>query len=395
MPRAVVAIGFCSLLTDVSSESVTAILPLYVTSGLGLSLFAYSVVDGLYQGASTLVRIPAGYVADRLDRPKRVAFLGYALSALTRLGLLLTTGLGAIAALITADRVGKGVRTAPRDSLISLATDRAALGRAFGVHRALDTLGACLGPLFAFALLMQLPGDFDAVFVVSLAAALLGLAVLVFLVPDLRQRGAGSPGSPGVPPHRVPLRAALVGKSRQLVALALPLSLLSVGDGVVYAVLLERDLVSGTWLPLLGLGTSAVYLATAVPLGAIADRIGRCRFFVLGHLALAATYALILAPARGHMVVLLAVAGLGLYYAATDGLLAAVSSAVAAAGHRSTTIAVTQTTAAVGRGLASVLFGALWTVAGDDAAVACFLTALLVAVPVGVAVVRRAGLEAF
>ncbi|HEX8495879.1 MAG TPA: MFS transporter, partial [Actinomycetales bacterium] len=159
----VVLLGIVSMLTDISSEAVSAILPLYLTAVLGLGPIAYGVVDGLNQGVSALVRLLGGWLADRTDHPKRVAALGYGLSALSRLALLPATGLAAITGVVTVDRLGKGLRTAPRDALISAASDPRDLGRAFGVHRSLDTLGAVIGPLLAFAVLAAVPGGYSSV----------------------------------------------------------------------------------------------------------------------------------------------------------------------------------------------------------------------------------------
>ena len=115
----VIALGVVSLVTDVSSESVAAILPLYITGVLGLSTVAYGFLDGIYQGISAIVRIMGGWAADRGDQPKWVAFFGYGVSALARIGLLFATGFGALVAVVAVDRLGKGVRTAPRDALIT------------------------------------------------------------------------------------------------------------------------------------------------------------------------------------------------------------------------------------------------------------------------------------
>ncbi|WP_396654428.1 MFS transporter, partial [Microbacterium sp.] len=133
----VVTLGVVSLLTDVSSESITAVLPLYVTGYLGMSTIAFGFIDGLYQGVSALVRIAGGYTSDRLDRPKWVAFAGYGMAALARVGLLFATGFGALIAVISADRIGKGIRTAPRDALITVSSRPGNLGAAFGTHRML------------------------------------------------------------------------------------------------------------------------------------------------------------------------------------------------------------------------------------------------------------------
>src|SRR5262249_29790786 len=145
-------------------------------------------------GVGAIVKLAFGFVADRLARHKEVAFLGYALSAVCKVGLLAVgSAWGLLAAVVIVDRTGKGIRTAPRDALISLSSDKSQLGLAFGVHRALDTIGAMIGPLIAFALLALLPNAFDAVFVVSLSFALIGLGVLGLFVQN---RAVALPGAP-------------------------------------------------------------------------------------------------------------------------------------------------------------------------------------------------------
>ncbi|HET9647011.1 MAG TPA: MFS transporter, partial [Microlunatus sp.] len=153
----VIALGVVSLLTDISSESVSAVLPLYLTAVLGMSPLAYGFIDGLYQGVSALVRMLGGWWADSSGRPKWVAFVGYAGSAASRIALLVTTSFVGITGAVTADRLGKGLRTGPRDALIAASAPPAQLGRNFGVHRALDTTGALAGPLLAFAVLALIP----------------------------------------------------------------------------------------------------------------------------------------------------------------------------------------------------------------------------------------------
>ena len=185
-------LGVVSMLTDVSSESVSAILPLYITAFLGLSTIAFGILDGINQGASAIVRIAAGYASDRIGRPKRVAVAGYGLSMVARIGLLFAGGFWALTAVVTADRIGKGIRTAPRDALISVSAQPEYLARHFGVHRMLDNIGAAGGPLLAFFILMLIPNGYVTVFVVSLAFAVIGVAVLVLLVPNLSSRPKGT-----------------------------------------------------------------------------------------------------------------------------------------------------------------------------------------------------------
>src|SRR5512132_1107142 len=183
--RTVILLGTTSLLTDISSEMVSTILPIYIVFALGATPLQFGIVDGIYQGATALMRLLAGVAADRKGRHKPVAVAGYAISAVCKLGLLLVgSSLAALSAVVYADRVGKGIRTAPRDAMISLSAHPKALGAAFGVHRAMDTAGAMLGPLLAFGLLAAAPRRYDAVFVVSFCFAIVGVAVIAMLVRD-------------------------------------------------------------------------------------------------------------------------------------------------------------------------------------------------------------------
>ncbi|GIF13762.1 MFS transporter [Actinoplanes teichomyceticus] len=357
----VVLLGVVSLLTDISSEMVTAVLPLYLTAELGLGLLAYGVVDGLYQGVSALVRIFGGYLNDRTNRPKWVAVSGYGISALSRIALVPAHTFAAITAVITADRLGKGFRTAPRDALIADASDPGALGRAFGVHRALDTVGAALGPLVAFALLLLVPGGYRAVFVASFAFGLVGVAVLVLFVPDRRTAGGG------LPVRRLFAELAAPRLRRPLLAAGL-LGLCTVGDGFLYLSLQHSGDFAARWFPLMYVGTNLVYLALAVPLGRLADRAGRARVFVGGHVALLAVYLVAAGSGGGVLPTLLALALLGVYYAATDGVLPALISRRVPAQARGSGIAAAQTVVVLTRFAVSLAFAGLWEAIGPASA---------------------------
>lgn len=370
----VVLLGVVSLLTDVSAEMVNAVLPLYLTAELGLSLLAYGFVDGLYQGVSALVRILGGYLGDRTAQPKWVATIGYGVSAVSRIAMLPAHGLAAITGVVTADRLGKGLRTAPRDALIASVSDPATLGRSFGVHRALDTVGAAAGPLAAFALLLVVPGSYRSVFVVSFAFALAGVAVIALFVPNPRiePEPAGR-----LSPRRLLAELAAPRLRRPLVAAAL-LGLLTVGDGFLYLSLRERDNLAAQLFPLLYVGTNAAYLALAVPLGRLADRIGRARVLVGGHVALLASYFTAGGPFAGAVWTVASLLLLGTFYAATDGVLPALVSRLAPGQARGSVIAAAQTAVALARFASSVLFGTLWVTLGRQHAV-LLLAALLAA----------------
>ncbi|KQT90935.1 MFS transporter [Marmoricola sp. Leaf446] len=381
--RVVVLLGLVSLLTDVSSESVSAILPLYLTGALGLSMVAYGFVEGLYQGVSAVVRIGSGLAADRSEHPKWVAFAGYGLSCAARVLMIGAAGLASMTAVVTADRVGKGIRTAPRDAMIAAATPTEDLGRAFGVHRTLDTVGAVIGPLLAFAVLWAIPDGYRTVMVVSLAFALVGLALLALLVPGRPSRPAGEQVRP-----RVRWRDVADPRLRRMLLLVGVLALLTVGDGFVYLALLERSDFAAYWFPLLYVGTNAAYLVLALPLGRVADRIGRARMLVLGHLALLAVYVVAALPVGGAAVTVACLVALGAFYAATDGVTAAVAGRLVPPGVRTSGIAAAQTVVAVGRLAAATGFGALWFAVGPQAALVVVAVALAVVLAV---VVPRAG----
>ncbi|HEY0000506.1 MAG TPA: MFS transporter [Actinoplanes sp.] len=352
----VLALGTVSLITDVSSEMVSAVLPLYLTVGLGLGPAVYGLVDGLYTGATALLRLAGGVVADRVRRRKLVAGLGYGLSAVAKAGLLAAgTSVPALAAAIVADRAGKGLRTAPRDALITLATPAADLGRAFGVHRAMDSAGAFAGPLVALAVLAASGQAFDAVFVTSGGIAAIGVLVLVLFVRDQRTEAPA-----GARATKLDFRRLRHGRVRLLLIAATLLGLGTIGDGFVFLLLSRRAELATGWFPLLAVGTSLAYLILAVPLGALADRVGRIRVFLGGYAALLAVYLLLGTTAGGLPGLVTALILYGGFYAATDGVLMAVAGPLLPPEIRTTGLALIQTGQALAYLVSSVLFGLAW-----------------------------------
>ncbi|WP_435795727.1 MFS transporter [Micromonospora zamorensis] len=366
----VVALGTVSLITDVSAEMVAAVLPLYLVLGLQLSPVAFGVLDGVHTGATALLRVVGGFAADRFRRRKLIAGIGYTLSAVAKLGLLLAgRSIPAIGAVIAVDRLGKGVRSAPRDALITLSSPPEALGRAFGVHRAMDSVGAFLGPLAAFAVLLVVGQSYDAVFVTSFCIAALAVIVLVLFV---RERPAGEPTEqPSDPTVSVREAFGLLrdGPARRLVLAAAMLGLATIGDGFVYLLLQRREDLGLRWFPLLAVGTSLAYLLLAAPLGVLADRIGRLPVVLGGYTALGATYLLLAGPVDGWPLIALTLALYGAFYAATDGVLIALAGPVLPARLRTTGIALVQTGQALAYLVSSVLFGLAWQAWGPENAI--------------------------
>ena len=400
--RTVVLLGLTSLFTDIAAEMVITVLPLYLVYVGQFSPAAFGFVDGIQRGAAALVGLASGFIGDRLRRHKEVAAVGYGLSAIVKLGLAMAgTALSAISALVLLDRIGKGIRTAPRDAMISLATPKEDFGAAFGVHRALDTVGALLGPLLAFAILAIAANAYTTVFVVSFCIAVIGVGILVLLVPQPRaprprarvevraeaqmQEEAVQPDAEPAP-QRISLSEALVvlgiARFRALLIAGGALALATASDAFIFLILQdELDLSLGLF-PLLFVGMTAVYILLAVPVGRIADRIGRGRVLLGGYGLLFGVYGALLTPIDGTLLVALALGAMGTFYAATDGVLAAFGSALVPEAVRGSGLALLNTTTGLAKLLSSVAFGALWTLTSTETAIIVFGAALLVAMGV-------------
>lgn len=380
----VLALGTVSLITDVSSEMVTAVLPLYLVAGLGLSPLGFGLLDGVYNGVSALVRLVGGHFADRGGgRHKLVAVFGYGISALCKPLLLMAHTLTPIGLVLAADRTGKGLRTAPRDAMISLSSPPGTRGRAFGVHRAMDTAGALLGPFAAFLILRATVDGYDAVFTVSFCVAAVGVLVLVLFVPS--RTGTPRAENPAEQPRSTPrptLRAALAllrqRGIRRIAVCALLLGLATVSDSFVYLLLQHRVGVPDRWFALMPVGTAAAFLLLALPLGRLADRVGPWRVFLAGHVALLGAYGLLLSSWHGAALPYTVLALHGTFYAATDGVLMAAASQSVPEELRSSGLALIQTGQAFARFVCSLAFGAVWTAWGDRTALLAAALALAV-----------------
>ncbi|MFD1149058.1 MFS transporter [Saccharothrix hoggarensis] len=375
VPGTVVALGAVSLLTDVSAEMVTAFMPVYLLFTLNMSYAQFGVLDGLYTGATAVLRLVGGHVSDRTHRHKAVAAVGYGLSAVTKLVFpLVGASAFGIGATLAADRAGKGLRTAPRDALISLATPPDRLGAAFGLHRAMDTVGALLGPLVTFLLLYVVGTVAGPVFVVSACFAAVGLIVLVAFV---RENPRPAPARPSFLSGLALLRQA--GYRRVAVASAV-LGLATLSDAFVFILVQKATDAPLHLLPLLPLGTALVFLAAAAPAGRLADRVGRWPVFLGGHVLLLGVYVLLLAAGTGYVGVGVALVLHGLFYAATDGVLSARVSGLVPEALRASGLAVVQTGQALARLVSSVAFGFLLQFASFGTAVWAAVGSLVVAV---------------
>ena len=382
------SLGITSFFTDVSSEMISSILPIYLVLYLHLSPVAFGAIDGLYQGFAAVARLAGGFVADRWRNHKAVATFGYALSAACRLGLLAAgNAWSLLAATIAVDRTGKGIRTAPRDAMISLHTDRADLASAFGVHRALDAAGATLGPLVAFVLFSFTSGAFDAIFVVSFCVAVIGVGVIGFFVDGSTRASSDAPhasfaGTVGL---------LQIPAFRNLCVAGTALSLATISDSFLFLTLQRTVAFGAQYFPLLYVAVAAFNSVFAVPIGRLADRRGRWRTFLAGHVMLLFVYVAVIAPHTGRFGLVVALLLSGMYYAATDGVLAASASAALPQHLTGSGLALIATLTNVARLLGSILFGAAWQLAGVTNAVWLFAGGLIVALSIA-AVVRPRGI---
>lgn len=384
--RTVWLLGLVSCFTDISSEMISSILPVYLFVHLQLSAVQFGVIDGLYQGATAIARLASGVVADRWRQYKLVATLGYGLSAICKIALL-TTGSAwtAVAAILSADRLGKGIRTAPRDALISLATRRQDLASAFGVHRAMDTLGVLVGPLLAFWILSSMPNRFDAIFVVSFALALIGIAALVVLVEDRR----------GDVPAERRLTVDLPGllRNRSFVAIAVVAALTSlvvVSDAFLYLLLQSKRGGATESIPLLYAGTATSYLVLAAPLGRLADRVGRVTVFLIGQACMVLVYTGVALLDVGLWTLLSLLLLHGAYYAATDGVVAALISSSTPPEVRASGLAALTTATSLTRLASSVGVGVIWSWRGPGTVVTLALYATMAVLVISMYMLKAA-----
>lgn len=384
-------LGFTSLLTDISAEMVNSTLPVYLVLHLHLSPAQYGLIDGIYNGfAIALLSLLAGWLADRHARQKELALVGYGLSTLCKLFLLAASGWSALLWIVGLDRAGKGLRSAPRDALISLNTPASQYAGAFAVHRALDACGSLLGPVVAFILLAQLPGAFDAVWVTSFVFGLLGLAVLWCFVP----RPAPALTAPAPAPQAATPAGGrwITRRFLLLTGCGALLAAATISDGFIYLLLQQRHPAATGYFPLFYVVTAAAYMLLSVPAGRVADRFGRGRIFLGGYAVLIGLYAVLMgSDGLSVAAVIGCLCLLGLFNAGTEGVLMALASAEVPAARRTTGLALIATAVGIAKLLSSVLFGALWQHWGTATAVSVFIAALGLALLAAHQGLRRIG----
>ncbi|HEY6893436.1 MAG TPA: MFS transporter [Rhodanobacteraceae bacterium] len=360
MPRGIWILGFVSLLMDTSSEMIHALLPLYMVDALGASMLVVGLIEGIAEAIAMIVKVFSGYASDAFRRRKALVVLGYGLGALSKLAFPLASSLGMVVAGRFVDRVGKGIRGAPRDALVADLAPPDVRGAAFGLRQALDSVGAIAGPLFAVLLIATFAGHFRTVFWIAVLPAVLCVALLVFGVEEPASRHAGHA-------KRVSWKdVRRLGAGFYVVtAIAAVLTLARFSEA--FLVLRGQDVGMGiTGAPWVMVAMSIVFAAFSYPAGHLADR-GHAKTLLFAGLAALVASDLVLALAVGARGALTGAALWGLHMALTQGLLAALVAATAPAELRGTAFGVFNLASGVALLVASALAGFLWQAIGASA----------------------------
>jgi MFS family permease len=358
MPAGVWALGFVSLLMDISSEMIHSLLPLFLVGTLGVSVLAVGLIEGVAEATALISKVFSGTLSDWLGRRKGLALLGYAMGALSKPVFALAESVGAVVGARFVDRVGKGIRGAPRDALVADLAPPAIRGAAFGLRQSLDTVGAFAGPLLAIGLMLAWANDFRAVFWVAVVPGVLAVLLLWLGVHE------PAPTQPraAVNPIRREALARLGSRYWWVAGVGAVFTLARFSEA--FLVLRASQLgVPAAWAPLVMVGMSAVYALSAYPFGKWSDRVGHRGLLAAGLVVLIAAD-LALAMAGGWWALGAGVALWGLHMGMTQGLLAAMVAATAPADLRGTAFGFFNLLGGLALLVASVVAGLLWEVGG-------------------------------
>ncbi|HZD88896.1 MAG TPA: MFS transporter [Pseudolabrys sp.] len=379
IPGGVWALGLVSLCMDASSEMIHALLPLYLVSVLGASTLEVGVIEGIAEATAAITKVFSGALSDWLGKRKWLTAAGYGLAALSKPLFPLAPDVSWVAAARFIDRIGKGIRGAPRDALIADLTPGDLRGTAYGLRQSLDTVGAFIGPGGAILFMALFADHFRTVFWIAVGPAFLAVAVIVLFVRE--PQGAAKRKEARAPLSRAEL-ARLDAAYWIVVAVAAVFTLARFSE----AFLLLRAKSVGMplmWVPSVMVVMSVVYSLSAWPAGALSDRIGRYRLLLSGF-ALLIVADLVLAFAGGFVAVMIGVALWGLHMGLTQGLLSALVADTAPAHLRGTAFGVFNLVSGLAMLCASIIAGALWDVVGPDGtfiAGAVFTAIALAALP--------------
>ena len=348
-------LGVVSLFMDVSSELIHSLLPVFMVSSLGASAFAVGIIEGIAESTALIVKVFSGAISDYLGKRKALAVIGYGLGALSKPLFALALSVNWVLAARFMDRIGKGIRGAPRDALIADLTPPAIRGAAYGLRQALDTVGAFAGPLLGVFLMLLWAGDFRTVFWYAVIPAVIAVLLLVFGVEEPR---AGIARGRPVSPIQWKTLSEL-GSAYWFVVAAGGVFTLARFSEAFLILRAQQQGLPDTYAPLVMVVMNVVYALVAYPIGKLADRMSHMTLLGGGLIALI-TAGLVLARAPGLAAVALGVVFWGLHMGMTQGLLATMVADTAPAHLRGTAFGFFNLASGVAMLIASVLAGLLW-----------------------------------
>ncbi|MDO8300037.1 MFS transporter [Lacisediminimonas sp.] len=359
MPAGVWVLGCVSMLMDISSEMIHSLLPLFLVGTLGVSVLAVGIIEGLAESTALISKVFSGMLSDYLGRRKGLVVLGYAMGALTKPFFALANGAGVVIAARLIDRVGKGIRGAPRDALMADITPPGIRGAAFGLRQSLDTVGGFTGPLLATGLMLLWANDFRAVFWVAVIPGVLAVLLLLFGIKEPERVRTHQ----AVNPIRREALARLGARYWWIVAVGAVFTLARFSE----AFLVLRASQAGVpvaWVPLVMVAMSLVYALSAYPFGKLSDSVSHRALLAAGLLMLIASD-LALALASNWTMLGLGVALWGVHMGMTQGLLSAMVADVAPEDLRGTAFGFFNLASGIAMLLSSVIAGLLWDSLGS------------------------------
>ena len=361
IPRGIWVLGFVSMLMDISSEMIHSLLPLFLVGSLGLSVLMVGLIEGLAEATALIVKVFSGALSDYIGKRKGLAVLGYAIGALTKPLFAIASGAGLVITARLLDRVGKGIRGAPRDALVADIAPPEVRGAAFGLRQSLDTVGAFTGPLLAVGLMLLWANDFRAVFWVAVIPGVLSVLLLLWGVQEPERHQDAPTSNPISRAQLQRLDAAywwVVG-----IGAVFTLARFSEAFLVLRA---QESGVAIAWVPLVLVAMNLVYAASAYPFGWLSDRVSHVKLLVGGTLVLIAAD-LVLASGSDTTTLLVGIGLWGVHMGMTQGLLATMVADTAPADLRGTAFGMFNLVSGVALLLASVLAGWLWDAHGAAA----------------------------
>lgn len=360
IPAAVWALGFVSMLMDISSEMIHSLLPMFLAGTLGVSALTIGLIEGLAEATALIVKVFSGVLSDWLGRRKGLALFGYALGAFTKPLFAMASGLGLVVAARLIDRVGKGIRGAPRDALVADIAPPEIRGAAFGLRQSLDTVGAFLGPLVAAGLMVVWANDFRSVFWVAVIPGLLSVAVLAWGVHE-PQRHEGQQKTNPIRRENV---KRLGSAYWRVVVIGAIFTLARFSEA--FLVLRAQQLgIAIAMVPLVMVAMNLIYAASAYPFGKLADRMSHSKLLGWG-LAVLIVSDMLLAVAHNWLALFAGVACWGIHMGMTQGLLAAMVADTAPTDLRGTAYGVFNLASGLAMLVASVIAGWAWDAYGSS-----------------------------